>query len=137
MDCIFCQIINGKIESSVVFQDELVFAMMDIRPINPGHLLVLPKKHAENLEQLDDQSAARMFTTAKTIAASLRKSELKCEGINLFLADGRAAGQEVFHCHLHVLPRFSGDGFELKIPKISPPTRDELNRIANEIKTKL
>jgi len=87
---------------------------MDIQPVNPGHVLVVPTRHASFLEELDEEAGARMFVTAQRIARALKYSGLKCEGINFFLADGQAAGQEVFHVHLHVVPRYPGDGFGLR-----------------------
>jgi histidine triad (HIT) family protein len=111
MACIFCDILAGKSPASVVFKDDLCWAFMDIQPVNPGHLLIVPTYHAASLAQLDEASGARLFNVARRMAQALRNSGLECEGINLFLADGAAAGQDVFHVHLHVLPRYSGDGF--------------------------
>jgi histidine triad (HIT) family protein len=109
--CIFCRIIAGKADVSMVFEDDMVVAFMDIQPVTPGHLLVVPKRHVADLVGLDNVQAERMFTVARGMAAALRDSGLRCEGVNLFLADGSAAGQTVFHTHLHVLPRFADDGF--------------------------
>jgi histidine triad (HIT) family protein len=86
---------------------------MDIQPVTSGHVLVVPNRHAANLEQLDQASEQAMFHLARQIARAIRHSGLPCEGVNIFLADGGAAGQTVFHSHLHVIPRFAGDGFRL------------------------
>jgi histidine triad (HIT) family protein len=115
--CIFCRIIAGEAEASMVFEDDMVVVFMDIQPVTPGHLLVVPRKHVVDLAGLDDFHGARMFTVARGMAAALRGSGLRCEGVNLFLADGSAAGQTVFHTHLHVLPRFAGDGFGFQFPQ--------------------
>jgi histidine triad (HIT) family protein len=114
--CIFCQIIAGEAEASMVFEDDMVVVFLDIQPVTPGHLLVVPKEHVADLAGLDDVLGERMFTVARRMAAALRESGLRCEGVNLFLADGSAAGQSVFHTHLHVLPRFAGDGFGFQFP---------------------
>jgi histidine triad (HIT) family protein len=131
--CVFCEIIAGRLESSQVYQDEHVVAFLDIRPLTPGHLLVIPRAHEPDLEDLDETLGARMFTVAHQLARALRRSRLPCEGVNMFLADGVAAGQEVFHVHLHVIPRNPGDGFRLKA-RWRTPGRDELDATAARIR---
>ena len=106
---------------------------MDIRPVTPGHLLIIPKRHAPYLADLDEATGARMFTVAMRLARALRGSELRCEGINLFLADGEAAFQEVFHVHLHVIPRFAGDTFRVDADWSITPLRAELDDIAAQV----
>ena len=83
---------------------------MDLHPITSGHLLVIPRVHASPLDELVELTGERMFTVGARMAGALRGSSIVTEGINLFLADGEAAGQEVFHAHLHVIPRFRSDG---------------------------
>jgi histidine triad (HIT) family protein len=112
-ECLLCDIIAGRLESSQVYADDRVVAFMDIRPVTPGHLLVVPRAHDAGLESLDEDLGAHVFRVAQRMARALRRSGLPCEGVNLFLADGEAAGQEVFHVHLHVFPRTAGDGFRL------------------------
>ena len=132
--CIFCGIVSGKAEASHVYQDERVIAFMDIRPVTEGHLLVIPRAHGASLSTLDAEDGAQMFRVAHRLAAAVRGSGMRCEGINLFLADGEAAGQEVFHVHLHVLPRYKGDGFGLRMPpdyRVRP--RAELDAAAARI----
>lgn len=138
-DCVFCKLISGELEVSVIYQDELCLALMDIQPINPGHALVVPRRHAPYLGDLDAEEGAQMFRVAQRVAAALRECGVKCEGVNFFLADGEAAGQEVFHVHLHVFPRYSGDGFGLKLPTDyhDRPPREELNQIAQKIRLAL
>ena len=99
---------------------------MDVRPLTPGHLLVVPRTHAANLEVLDEDLGTRVFAVAHQLARALRNSAVPSEGVNFFLADGVAAGQEVFHVHLHVIPRTPGDGFRLKA-RPRTPERDELD----------
>jgi histidine triad (HIT) family protein len=114
--CIFCRIVAGKEKASFVAQGTDAVAFLDLHPINEGHTLVVPRKHAVSIGDLDEVAAVAMWSMARRTAAALRLSGLRCEAINLFLADGAAAGQEVFHSHLHVIPRFEGDGFGIKFP---------------------
>lgn len=135
-NCIFCDIINGKEEATFVYRDELVSAFMDIQPVNAGHILVVPNEHAPYLADLPVETGARIFQVAQRLAAALRASGLRCEGVNFFLADGEAAMQEVFHVHFHVFPRFKGDGFGLTFAEryhILPP-RSDLEEAAFDIK---
>lgn len=111
--CIFCKILSGELESQMLFRDDKCAAFLDIQPVNPGHVLVIPVKHYAYVSEIPDDIAAHMFVIAKKVNQILRKSDLKCEGVNYFLADGEAAMQEVFHSHLHVFPRYKGDGFGL------------------------
>lgn len=138
-DCIFCQIVKGMAPASVIYEDEKVMAFMDVQPVNPGHVLIIPKDHVARLVELDLDIGGYMFKTAMRIAEALQRSTIKCEGINLFLADGEAAFQEIFHVHLHVIPRFRGDGFEIKMaPRYwSKPSRNELNKLAAKIRSVL
>jgi histidine triad (HIT) family protein len=138
-DCVICKLVSGELEVSLIQQDELCSAFMDIQPINPGHVLVVPNRHAPNLVDLDVDEGAQIFRVAQRVAAALRECCVKCEGVNFFLADGVAAGQEVFHVHLHVFPRYLGDGFGLNLPSDYQhrPTRDELNDIAQSIRVAL
>ncbi len=108
--CIFCEIVAGREPASVVHDDDLVMAFMDIAPATEGYVIVVPKDHVPLLDDLDDETGARMFTVARRIQTVLRASALRCDGINLLLFDGEVAGQDVPHTHLHVVPRYAGDG---------------------------
>ena len=135
-DCVFCGILSGELPSSIVYQDDHCTAIMDIQPVNPGHVLVIPNHHAACLADLDEETGSRMFRVAHRLAGALRKSGVKCEGVNMFLADGAAAMQEVFHVHLHVFPRYEGDGFGLRFSPtyFERPGRAELERVAEQIR---
>jgi len=135
-DCVFCRILAGELPASFVYRDEHCAAFMDIRPVNPGHVLVIPIRHAAYLADTDAATAGRMMQLAHRLAAALRASGLRCEGVNLFLADGEVAMQEVFHVHLHVLPRFAGDGFGLRFgPHYGQrPPREDLDAAAVKIR---
>ena len=137
--CIFCQIIEGEAASSKVYEDDVCLAFMDIQPVNPGHVLVVPKVHFEDLADLPADVGAHLFQTAQRIVLIMPKTDVNIEGADLFLAHGEAAGQEVFHVHLHVIPRFTGDGFGFKFgPNYANlPERQELDAIAAQIKQRL
>ncbi|CAN5220788.1 HIT family protein [soil metagenome] len=137
MSCVFCAIVAGTAPASVVYDDERVMAFMDLMPVNPGHLLVVPRRHAIGLSDLDPEDGARMFTVGQRLAAGLRSSGLRVEGVNLFLADGRAAFQTVFHAHLHVLPRFVGDRFRLVGFEHREAARPELDATAAAVRATL
>ena len=127
-DCVFCQIVSGESPASIVYQDDAVVAFMDIQPIQRGHVLVIPRKHAVLMQDVDGLTAARVWQVAQRVARGLRASGLPCEGINLLVADGEAAFQDVMHFHVHVIPRNTGDGFGLTFPPgyETPPERGEL-----------
>jgi histidine triad (HIT) family protein len=120
-----------------VYENDLVAAFMDIQPVNLGHLLVVPKRHAAFMADVTANEAVAMMQVAQRATAALRASSLKCEGVNYFLADGEAAMQDVFHAHLHVFPRYKGDNFGLRF---SPeyytrrPPRQELDQQAAELR---
>jgi diadenosine tetraphosphate (Ap4A) HIT family hydrolase len=136
-ECVFCAIVTSGAPASVVYADDVVLAIMDIRPVSAGHMLVLPRAHSRLLSDLDEAIGARMFVVAARVAAALRRCGVRCEGINLFLADGEAAGQEVPHAHLHVIPRFAGDSFRIAADWSMQPARDELEATAARIRREL
>ena len=138
-DCVFCEILAGRLESTFLYRDELCAAFMDTQPVNSGHLLVVPNRHAADVADLKEEEGARIFRVAQYLTAALRQSGIRCEGVNLFLADGEAAMQEVFHVHLHVIPRYRGDGFGLRFPTgySQKPERRELDEVAEKIRNAL
>ncbi|MGB7385059.1 HIT domain-containing protein [Rhodococcus sp. BGS-1C] len=129
---IFADIIAGKAEASMVYTDDVAVAFMDIRPLTRGHVLVVPRQQARSLAELDPEVGAHLFRVGQKVAAALRASDPRCAGVNFMLADGEVAGQEIFHVHLHVIPRTVGDGFGLRARPTSPQ-RDELDAKAAEI----
>ena len=134
-DCIFCAIVRGESEASIVAEADRALAFLDIRPITPGHTLLVPRTHAPRLADLDPEDGAELLRLGQRTAAALYASGLRSEGVNLFLADGEAAGQDVFHAHLHVLPRFSGDGFGLRFPPdYRVHERSELDDVAARLR---
>ncbi|MBR2723443.1 MAG: HIT family protein [Lentisphaeria bacterium] len=109
-NCIFCKIIAGEIPSAKVYEDELVYAFLDISPINKGHVLVIPKEHHESVAAVNEETVGRMMKVGSRIGIALKR-ELDADAYNLHLADGTAAGQVVMHAHLHIVPRWIEDGF--------------------------
>ena len=136
MTCIFCEILAGRAEATFVHRDAVCAAFMDIQPVNPGHVLVVPVRHGADLAATHPNDWKHIAAVGQRVAAALRASDLKCEGVNLLLADGAAAGQEVFHTHLHVFPRFAGDGFGLRFADSygDLPAREELEGVGARLR---
>ena len=136
-ECVICNLLSGALAVSMVYRDNSCSAFMDIQPVNSGHVLVVPNRHTRYLSGLKEEEGAQIFRLAQRVAAALRSGVVRCEGINFFLADGEAAGQEVFHVHLHVFPRYVGDGFRLVLPPTysDRPVRQELDALAEKIRS--
>ncbi len=131
-DCVFCRIVARQIPASIVWEDELTLAFMDIGSVNPGHVLVACKPHAENIFGLDERHAAAVFQATARVARALDKA-FAPQGVTLYQANGRAAGQTVFHFHIHVVPRHEGDGMALAWP-LKNPLRADLEDAAERIR---
>lgn len=134
-DCIFCEILKGNSPASYTYQDDTVVAFLDIQPITHGHMLVVPRAHAALMSEVEDSVALRSFRVARQLGSVVRKT-LGAAGVNLFVADGEAAFQDVPHFHVHVIPRYPNDGFGLTFPTTysQPPSRAELETIAEAIR---
>jgi diadenosine tetraphosphate (Ap4A) HIT family hydrolase len=132
-ECVFCAIVAGRAEASLVHEDEAVVVFMALHPVVPGHLLVVPRKHAVGLEDLDRPTSAHVWSVGHDMARALRRSGMRCEGINVFLCDGEVAFQTVFHFHLHVIPRYAGDGWTI-LPDEVERERSRLDSDAHVIK---
>ncbi len=130
-DCVFCQILRGESPASFVYQDDTVVAFMDIQPITHGHMLVMTREHGVLMNDVDDQAAMRTFRVARKLATVVGPT-LGAGGVNLFVADGEVAFQDVPHFHVHVIPRYAGDGFGLSFPPGygEPPSREQLETVA-------
>ena len=133
-ECVFCQIVAGQSEASIFYEDEVVVGLMTIGPVTTGHAMVIPRQHVADLNELDEEIGRHLWTVTQRTAAAIRKSGIRCEGINLFLADGEAAFQEILHLHLHVFPRYKGDPFKLVADWDVKPPREELDLVARQIK---
>lgn len=135
-DCPFCATKNGDAPASIVTADEHTLAVMDINPVNPGHVLVVPRTHAPRLTDLDEETAGHLFRVGTRVANALYESSIPTDGINFLVADGAAAGQEVFHLHLHVIPRHTNDSVVIEADYDHPP-RANLNERAAELADRL
>ena len=107
-DCIFCKIANGEIPSATVYEDSVCRVILDVNPANKGHALIIPKEHFDNIYSIDAETAAKIFTIA-TEEAKAQKAELNPDGLNILQNNGEAAGQTVFHFHMHLVPRYIKD----------------------------
>ena len=133
VDCPFCAIVAGEAPASVVHEDERSLAFLDLNPATEGHALVVPREHSVGLADLPERTGGHLFRVGQRVAAALRES-LDPDGVNLFLADGAAAGQEVFHVHLHVLPRYEGDGVVIDGGQ-ERASREELDAVAERVRS--
>lgn len=129
--CIFCKIANGEIPSNTIYEDDAFRVILDNGPATKGHALVLPKAHYSDLFEMPEEAAADAMKVAKKVA-SLIKTKLKCDGLNLVQNNGETAGQTVMHFHLHVIPRYENDGQKILWNPTSP-SAEELVDIKNKI----
>lgn len=136
-DCIFCAIVAGAAPATFLHHDDGVVAFMDIRPVQPGHLLVVPRMHAELLPDLDGAVLATMWSVATRLNRALRAGTPSVEAVSVYVADGEAAGQEIPHAHIHLIPRHADDGFGFRFPPGygAQPARTELEAIADRIRS--
>jgi histidine triad (HIT) family protein len=134
-DCVFCKIIAGQIPSTRVHEDEHTLAFMDIGQVNPGHVLVAVKKHAASVFELEEAQAEAIARAILKISRALKEA-FEPEGLSVYQANGKAAGQTVFHYHVHLLPRHAGDGMELVWP-VKNPSREKLEEYAAKIRGKM
>ena len=132
--CIFCDLIHGAAEVSVCYEDRDAIAFMDIQPVAPGHVLVVPRKHYESLVDIPREAAMHLFDVAMRLGPTVRQVS-DAEGMNIVVSSGAAAGKDVFHYHVHLIPRHAGDGFEIPLPfpGSSLPDRTLLDAMAARI----
>jgi len=130
-NCVFCKIVKGEIPCSKIWEDEEFLAFLSIDPVCDGHTIVIPKKHYENVFVCDDEVLGKLNIVCKKIGLILRE-RLGCEGVNILNNSGESAGQEIFHIHFHVFPRFEGDGHKLWFFDKSENLRD-LEEVAKSL----
>lgn len=135
-DCIFCKILRGEAESSIVAENDLCVAFLTIGPFNTGHTLVVPRRHAVTFSDLTHAEAAALATLAQQVTLALQQSGLPGDGYNLWMANGSVAGQDVFHAHMHVFPRLKDDNFKIEVTWPKPP-RSELDEVARQLREAL
>ena len=137
-NCIFCKIASGEIDSAKIWEDDKVFAFLDVNPLTEGHCLVIPKEHFENIFDIDENILKEIIFTAKNISKKIKES-LSATGVNLVNASGKTAEQSVFHFHLHIVPRYENDGLKMNDwwqTKSKKADVEELKKLAEEIKSK-
>lgn len=135
-DCLFCRILRHEHPATFVYEDDLAAAILDLYPVHRGHTLVLPKRHATDLLDCSVDVAGHLFAVSARLAPAIVRA-VDAQGFNIWTANGGAAGQTVFHLHLHVLPRFVDDTFGLRFPRNYPSEarREELDKIAARIRS--
>jgi histidine triad (HIT) family protein len=129
-DCVFCKIASGEIPSNKIYENDEIFAFLDIRPNNPGHALVIPKDHFENIYTVPAETWARMQLAVHKLAPAIREA-VNADGINIHMNNEPAAGQEVMHCHVHIIPRHNDDGFKLWHGK--EISKEEMDKVRSEL----
>lgn len=136
--CVFCRIVDGAAPATLVHEDEHAVALLDLYPVHPGHTLILPRRHLTDLRECPADLAAHLFALSARIAPVVTEAT-GAAGFNVWTAAGAAAGQTVFHLHLHVLPRFAGDGFGPRLPLGRPgeASREDLEMVAARIRAAL
>ena len=132
-DCIFCKVLNGDIPSEKVLEDEHAIAVMDINPWTRGHAVVIPRRHAANIFEIEDDELSAVILAAKRLATQMRDTLLGCDGVNLLQSNGAVAWQTIFHLHFHVIPRYEGDPLQLPT-RPQPASPEELAEVAEEIR---
>ena len=133
--CVFCRIVAKEIPAAVVYEDDQTLAFMDAGQVNPGHVLVAAKGHAENLYELNDAQAGALLRTAARVARAIRDA-YQPQGLSVYQANGKPAGQTVLHLHVHLVPRYENDGMALTWPVKNPP-RERLEEYAAKIRAEL
>lgn len=132
--CIFCDIIHGAAEVSMCYEDSTALAFMDIQPVNTGHTLVVPRQHYESFLDLPHDVGMHLFEVAMQLGPVIRRVS-GLEGMNLIVSSGASAGQDVYHFHIHLIPRQPGDGFDVQLPFAGStmPDRTVLDAVAARI----
>jgi histidine triad (HIT) family protein len=128
--CIFCEIVKGAIPSAKLYEDDAVLSFLDINPINPGHALVIPKRHYPTIIDVDEEDLKRTAAATRIVAKAIKEA-LNCDGINILQNNFGAAGQLIFHFHIHVIPRFEGDGLQIWTGK--PYEKGVMNEVQSKI----
>ncbi|MEK9150797.1 MAG: HIT family protein [Patescibacteria group bacterium] len=132
MDCLFCKIINKEISADVIYEDGDVVVVLDVQPRAPGHAIVLPKIHVENILELPEENIQGVFAAVKKVVGLLEKS-LKSDGFTIGINHGRVSGQTIDHLHIHVIPRWQGDGGGSIHSVVDNPPKEDIETIKNKI----
>ena len=135
-ECLFCKIVKKEIPATILYEDDDALAFMDIGPIIKGHALVIPKKHYDPITETPDDVVAKLFLVAKKISAA-QLNGLRADGVNIMQNNGRAAGQEVEHIHVHCIPRYADDGHHWNWNAKKYDDFDEMNALASKLRDAL
>jgi histidine triad (HIT) family protein len=133
MDCIFCKIVSNEIPTVKVYEDDRVLAFMDINPLSEGHLLIIPKAHAATIHEIAEADFLAVMSATRKLAAAVKKA-LNPEGINLLQLNGKAANQVVPHLHVHIVPRWSGDGITISHWEMVAGDTEKIKAVAEKIR---
>ena len=133
--CVFCGIATGEVVAPVVWRDESVVASMDRAPRNPGHVLIIPVRHADNYLEARPEDLEKMIVLAQRVGRAIKRTDLKADGIQVLMNTGKAAGQSVFHAHLHIIPRFPEELPQKSPGDVVPP--EQLGIVAAKIRAAL
>jgi diadenosine tetraphosphate (Ap4A) HIT family hydrolase len=136
-DCTLCDLVSRTLPVNVAYEDSSIFAFVDIHPAVLGNIVIIPKKHVVYLAELDEATGVQLLRVTMRIAQAVRNCGVKCEAVNLLLADGKEAGQEEFHVHMHVIPRYVGDNFIIQPDYQARPTQETLGKIAERIQSQV
>jgi len=134
-DCIFCKIAKGEIPSFKIYEDKDIFAFLDIKPFSKGHCLVIPKKHFENIFDIDENTLKKVIVVSKKMSEKIKET-LSADGIRLSQSNGKTAGQEIMHFHFHIIPRYENDNIPMHpaaTPHLLKADFGELKKIAEKI----
>lgn len=137
MKCEFCQIIKRQSPAGIVYEDEKVIAIIPLSPFTEGHTLIIPKLHVQSFLDVSVEMLSYMVQIAHEIGIGIARSEFRGDGLNLWLSDGKEAGQTVMHVHLHIFPRYKGDEFFVKFHSKENTNQSSLNKMAKEISENL
>lgn len=134
-DCVFCQIVQKKLPASIVYEDDTVLAFLDIRPVNEGHTLVIPKQHFEGILDIPEELNAYVNKIVKRVAVAVKKAT-SADGLSIIQQNGRAANQDIFHLHVHIIPKFEGQTTP-RFRDLRAISREQLDQTATKIKSYL
>ena len=134
MNCLFCKIINKEIPAEIIYEDSEAIAVLDVHPRAPGHTMVLPKVHAENILDLPDEKIEGIFKAVKKVTELLNKS-LKPDGFTIGINHGKVSGQTIDHLHIHIMPRWFNDGGGSVHDVVNNPPKENLEEIVKKIKS--
>lgn len=134
-NCVFCQIVQKKLPASIAYEDDKALAFMDIRPVNEGHTLVIPKQHFEGILDIPEELNAYVNKIVKRVAVAVQKAT-SADGLSIIQQNGRAANQDIFHLHVHIIPKFEGQHTP-RFRDLSVTSREQLDQMASKIKSYL